>query len=108
MGSVNPVKMMRSLVIIILLGHLDVQSKTTLKIQEDINVKQFQQHACRTDDKEYDIANKNDRTFSTMVPDQFWDDAIVPWSFVQNTDGLSSVSVHTDPNVGLWLMILRL
>ena len=93
---------------------MDVEAQNTTEIHSADNQssgpeeikRQLHKHACRTDEVEEKTnkKNKQNRSFSHMRPDQFWTDAIVPWSFPETSNIFSTVSVKSDPNIGLTWM----
>ena len=57
-------------------------------------------HFCGIDPIEENM-RKMDKSYTNMGADQFWANAVVPWSFVSTGDDFAKYGVHTDANVGL-------
>jgi len=41
------------------------------------------------------------RSYTSLSPDEFWADTVIPWSFVSDGDEFAKYAVHTDDKVGL-------
>jgi len=58
-------------------------------------------HFCGIDLIEDNMRRLMGRSFTSMSQDQFWADAVIPWSFVSDGDEFAKYAVHTDDKVGL-------
>merc|ERR1719431_1215074 len=44
---------------------------------------------------------RRNRSYTSIPPVKFWDNAVIPWSFVSTGDGFAKYGVYTNANIGL-------
>jgi len=63
-------------------------------------IKPQYRHFCGIEPIEENM-RRMDKSYTSMSSDQFWDNAVVPWSFVSTGDDFAKYAVHTNANTGL-------